>query len=142
MQLLAGQLRQMGARATPARIRVLHALRTAPMPLTHNEIEQSLGEPALDRVTLYRVLDWLVASGLANKAADAQRVFRFSPAVGGEHQAHIHFRCEKCGGVFCLDAPPPEAPELPAGFALSHMNLELSGWCDKCAKRGEEKIDE
>ena len=41
---------------------------------------------------------------------DIHRVFRFSVAAAGEHTTHVHFRCEHCGGVFCLDAAPPVAP--------------------------------
>lgn len=132
MNQLAEQIRRTGARATPARIRVLHVLRVAPTALTHNEIEQSLGVPAMDRVTLYRVLDWLVESGLAHKSADAHRVFRFSLASEGEHVSHVHFRCEQCGGVFCLEASPPPAPALPAGFLLTHMDFDLRGRCAQC----------
>ena len=128
-------IRRCGARATPARIRVLQLLRAAPAPLTHGEIEAALGVPALDRVTLYRVLDWLVDSGLAHKNADAGRVFRFSAAAAGEHTTHIHFRCEACGGVYCLDAAPPAAPLLPEGFSLSRMDFDLRGRCARCSDR-------
>ena len=130
---VAEQIRRTGARATPARIRVLQLLREAPAALTHNEIELALGEQALDRVTLYRVLDWLVESGLAHKNTDAHRVFRFSAAAAGEHTTHIHFRCEHCGGVFCLDAAPPAAPILPSGFSLSRMDFDLRGCCSTCS---------
>ena len=133
--LAAELIRRAGARATPARIRVLQLLRAAPTALTHGEIEQALGEQALDRVTLYRVLDWLVASGLAYKNPDACRVYRFSAASAGEHTTHVHFRCERCGGVFCLDAAPPAAPCLPDGFLLSHMDLDLRGCCARCGER-------
>jgi len=131
----AEQIRSTGARATPARIRVLHLLRSAPAALTHGEIELALGGVAIDRVTLYRVLDWLAASGLAHKNADAGRIYRFSSAAAGEHQTHIHFRCEDCGGVFCLDAAPPPAPSLPTGFFLSRMDFDLRGRCAGCGAR-------
>ena len=131
--VVAEQIRRRGARATPARIRVLQLLRGAPTALTHTELEQALGAQALDRVTLYRVLDWLVDTGLAHKNSDAHRVFRFSAAAAGEHATHIHFRCEHCGGVFCLDAAPPAAPILPAGFSLSRMDFDLRGRCANCA---------
>ena len=132
---VAEHIRRCGARATPARIRVLRLLRTTPTALTHAQIESALGVPLLDRVTLYRVLDWLVDSGLAHKNADASRVYRFSAAAAGEHTAHVHFRCEACGGVFCLDAAPPAAPVLPAGFRLSRMDFDLRGLCAQCGAR-------
>lgn len=134
IDLVAEHIRRTGARATPARIRVLQLLRAAPTALTHGGIERALGLPALDRVTLYRVLDWLVESGLAHKNSDAQRVFRFSAAAAGEHTTHIHFRCEHCGGVYCLDAAPPAAPRLPAGFSLSRMDFDLRGRCASCGE--------
>lgn len=112
---------------------MLQLLRSAPTALTHNEIELALGVPAIDRVTLYRVLDWLVDSALAHKNSDAHRVFRFSAAAAGEHTTHIHFRCEHCGRVFCLDAAPPAAPILPAGFLLSRLDFDLRGRCANCA---------
>ena len=133
-QTVAEQIRRYGARATPARIRVLRLLRETPTPLSHADIEERLGESAMDRVTLYRVLDWLVASGLAHKSADAHRVFRFSAASLGEHATHVHFRCEQCGGVYCLDASLPVPPALPPGFSLTRLEFDLRGVCANCGK--------
>ena len=138
---VAEQIRRTGARATPARIRVLQMLRNALTAQTHSEIEQAFGDLALDRVTLYRVLDWLVESGLAHKSADANRVFRFSPASAGEHASHVHFRCEICGGVYCLEASLPVVPALPPGFSLTHMNFDLRGVCANCGSRGLESAE-
>ena len=139
LQAVADQIRRSGARATPARIRVLRLLREAPTPLSHAEIELQLGDMAIDRVTLCRVLDWLVDSGLAHKSADANRVFRLSPASVGEHASHVHFRCEVCGGVYCLEASLPVVPALPPGFSLTHMNFDLRGVCARCGFDGEGK---
>ena len=130
---VATQIRSAGARATPARIRVLQVMRTAPAALTHHDVELALGATTLDRVTLYRVLDWLVETGLAHKTTDARGVFRFSVAAAGEHTAHAHFSCEACGRVFCLDAAPPAPPRLPHGFTLSRMEIDLRGRCVDCA---------
>ena len=125
-----------GARVTSARVRVLSVLRAAPGPLSHGDIEDLLKRdslPGIDRVTLYRVLDWLADAGLANKAADARGVFRFSAAnPDGEHLAHIHLRCTGCGGVFCLDVTPPPPPVLPQGFRFGGMALDVRGECPSC----------
>ena len=129
---VAEQIRRCGARATPARIRVLQLLRETPGALNHNQIEQALGESALDRVTLYRVLDWLVENGLAHKSADANRVFRFSVAAESEHAKHVHFCCDSCGKVFCLDQAPPSPPAMPDGFSLSRADFDLRGCCASC----------
>ena len=131
-------IRAVGSKVTPARVRVLASLRGAPGPQSHAEIEEALAHaahPGIDRVTLYRVLDWLCAAGLAHKAADARGVFRFSAAQPDvEHAAHVHFRCTGCGGVFCLEAPPPLPPALPEGFRLDGVALDIRGACPRCVR--------
>lgn len=131
-------IRAAGSRVTPARVRVLGMLQAAPGPQSHAEIEEGLAAetlPGIDRVTLYRVLDWLCEAGLAHKAADARGVFRFSAAQPNvEHAAHVHFRCTGCGGVFCLKAPPPAPPALPPGFRLDGVALDIRGECPRCVR--------
>ena len=130
------RLRGLGSRVTEPRVRVLAVLMQGADPLSHQAVCDALPpDSGIDRVTVYRVLDWLVDSGLAHKNADASRVYRFSAAAAGEHTAHVHFRCEACGGVFCLDAAPPAAPVLPAGFRLSRMDFDLRGLCAQCGAR-------
>lgn len=126
-------LRTAGVKVTPGRVRVLAALLAAHRPLRHADIEALL--PDADRVTLYRVLDALVACGLALKAVDTRGVFRFSASSAQrEHGSHIHFRCTGCGGVFCLKAPPPKPPKLPRGFRLSEVDFDVRGTCARCAQ--------
>lgn len=124
---------------TRGRVRVLDALHAAPQPLCHAELESRLGddpEAAIDRVTLYRILDSLVACGLALKAVDTRGVFRFSAASARrEHAGHIHFRCTGCGGVFCLKAEPPPPPKLPRGFRLGEVEFDVRGTCAGCSAR-------
>lgn len=129
----------MGARVTSPRVRVLRLLRTVPAPVSHRDIEEILGRealPGIDRVTLYRVLDWLCDHGLAHKAADAHGIFRFSAlSVNSEHGKHVHFRCTECGGVRCLDMKLPKPPLLPKGFRLTSVELDIRGQCSGCASR-------
>lgn len=130
------RLRQAGLKVTAARVAVLELLTTMPRPLRHGEIEIRLAQDALprpDRVTLYRVLDALVAAGLVLKAFDAEGVWRFSaPPATAAHECHPHFRCEACGGMFCLEAPMPALPHLPEGFRLHKVELDLAGTCARC----------
>ena len=112
-------------------------LRAAHQPLCHGEMESALESlyAAIDRVTLYRVLDSLVACGLALKAVDTRGVFRFSASSAQrEHSGHVHFRCTGCGGVFCLKAAPPVPPRLPRGFRLAHIEYDVRGTCAQCTR--------
>lgn len=127
-------LRAAGVKVTPGRVRVLDALVTAAQPLSHADLEALL--PDADRVTLYRVLDSLVACGLALKAVDARGVFRFSASgTQREHSGHVHFRCTGCGSVFCLKAAPPPPPKLPRGFRLAEVEYDVRGTCASCSAR-------
>lgn len=128
------RLRAQGARGTPARVAVLDILLAAPAALTHQEIEHAARDRGLaaDRVTLYRVLDWLVAKGLAHKIAGEDRVWRFN-AMDQEGHGHAHFHCTGCGQVFCLDALTPSfALALPPGYRFEHAELTLQGLCPRC----------
>jgi Fur family ferric uptake transcriptional regulator len=135
--VIESAIRATGARVTPSRVRVLGLLQSAHGPLSHGDIEKLLSQealPAMDGVTLYRVLDWLADVGLVHKAADARGVFCFTAAQPNvEHAQHMHFRCTDCGEVFGRKAPLPSPPPLPRGFRLGGMSLDIRGECQRCA---------
>jgi Fur family ferric uptake transcriptional regulator len=128
------RIRALGARVTPARLAVLCLLEGAERALSHHDVGAALAGSDIDRVTLYRVLDWLVESGLAHRVTDAQRVFRYSLAAPGApaHDHHAHFRCEDCGKVFCLDDVQIAQPALPKGFSAKLVALSVTGQCAHC----------
>lgn len=124
----------LGERATEARRRTLEMLLKAEQPLSHAEIEAELAtrRGALDRVTLYRVLDWLVAKGLAHKIEGHDRVWRFN-ATTEDARGHAHFCCTDCNKVYCLTGVKPAfVLSLPPGFRLGEADLSLRGTCPDC----------
>ena len=136
-QSAESRLVALGARATRSRIDVLATLIAAERALTHHEIEARL-EPGrdVDRVTLYRVLDWLTAQGLAHKLSGDDRVWRFSltgPGNAAGGHAHAHFQCSDCGKVICLDEARLPAISLPRGFKRRAVEVTVKGSCDECA---------
>ncbi len=129
----AARVRAAGGRATAARVDVLATLTARGAALTHRELERALGARAPDRVTLYRVLEWLVAKGLAHRIAGAGGAARFSAAELG-HDAHAHFQCRACGALVCLERMRTvRAPRLPAGFRAEGVELTVKGVCGRCA---------
>jgi Fur family ferric uptake transcriptional regulator len=126
--------RALGARATPARVAVLTLLEGADRALSHHDVEAALADAGFDRVTLYRVLDWMERTGLAHRTVDALRVFRYSIAAPNVslHKTHAHFRCDDCGKVYCLEDIPVASPALPAGFSGLAVELRVSGHCARC----------
>jgi Fur family ferric uptake transcriptional regulator len=128
-------IRGAGLRATAARVRVLNTLLAAEHALTHNEIEDAVGvyDGVIERVTLYRVLDWLVSNGLAHKITGADRVWRFN-AQPDPIPDHAHFTCTHCGQVTCLENPSPVPTlKLPRGFRLTQADVSLQGLCPHCS---------
>ncbi|WP_354685878.1 Fur family transcriptional regulator [Cupriavidus necator] len=139
------RLRQLGARVTQPRLCILACLIGSDEALTHQAVIDRLPEQGetVDRVTVYRVLDWLVDQGVAQKRAGNDRVFRFSliereAARAQEHRQHSHFHCTRCDRTFCLDASAPAqpaVPRVPSGFAIEHVELTVNGVCAECGKR-------
>lgn len=122
----------LGARATRARIDVLAVLLATGDALSHHDVERCLPRGhGIDRVTLYRVLDWLTAQGLAHKVAGDDRVWRYS-AAGHAAGAHAHFQCRDCGRVVCLDGARVPAIPLPAGFRRNEVEVTVKGTCAAC----------
>lgn len=128
-------LREAGARVTQPRIGVLATLLDAPRALTHHEVEQRVRRALpVDRVTVYRVLDWLVSNRLAHRIAGDDRVWRFNAVAGGHADEHAHFKCNDCGRVICLeDVATPRRIALPAGYRSQQVDVTVKGLCAACS---------
>jgi Fur family ferric uptake transcriptional regulator len=130
-------IRGIGARLTGPRLRVLSELLEAGEALTHLDLQRRVERHAepIDRVTLYRVLDWLADSGLAHRVAGPDRVFRFS--VHSTAFPHGHFRCISCGRMYCMkgaeDLERKVRGMLPEGFTGERVEVTVSGLCARCA---------
>jgi Fur family ferric uptake transcriptional regulator len=135
-------LRGTGERVTRGRVVVLASLLEAKRALTHNEVESRIERLyEIDRVTVYRVLDWLTQQGLTHRLAGDDRVWRFTaaheshPRGSGAHP-HPHFKCNTCGDVICLDeASAVPRVVLPAGYKSEALEVTVKGQCAMCAPR-------
>lgn len=128
-------LRTADGRVTPARLVVLEILLDSTTALSHHEIEGDIERRGLDvdRVTLYRVLDWLVERGLAHRIAAEDRVWRFNAADRLHAGKHAHFHCSRCGQIVCLDGPDSTATfALPKGYQPERTEITIHGRCPRC----------
>ncbi len=129
-------IRGIGARLTGPRSRVLAELLRAGEALTHLDLQRRVERDAepIDRVTLYRVLDWLADSGLAHRVAGPDRVFRFS--VHSTAVPHGHFRCTRCERMYCMQGDSEFERSvrrmLPPGFTGERVEVTVSGLCADC----------
>jgi len=128
-------LRTADGRVTPARLAVLELLLGTSTALSHHEIEDAIGRFGLniDRVTLYRVLDWLVERDLAHRIAAEDRVWRFNAVDRIPTADHAHFHCTHCGQIFCLEGrKSADTFALPKGYQPERAEITIHGRCPQC----------
>ncbi len=135
-------VKESGGRNTGARRNVLACLIAAERALSHGEIEAQLADSDLDRVTLYRVLEWLVEQSLAHRVGglsgfDRAMRFAFSRPEHGHAHAHAHFQCVQCGTTMCLDEVAVPALSVPNGIQLQGIELAAYGYCARCAEQNK-----
>jgi Fur family ferric uptake transcriptional regulator len=129
-------IRTSGERVTSGRVEVLSMLLAEQRALTHHEIEERLrGKHKLNRVTLYRVLEWLNEKGFVHKLVSNDRVWRFRVNTHfSRSDQHAHFECLRCTSVICLDDIKTEYDgPLPAGYQFQEIELTVKGLCAACA---------
>ena len=128
-------IRHTGDRITRGRVLVLGILLAEKKAISHNEIEEKLGDDsAINRVTLYRILEWLNKKDLAHKVISGDRKWRFRTNIyTGLHQ-HAHFKCSICAAVTCLsDVKAKYSSPLPPGYQSHEVELTVKGLCAECA---------
>ncbi|MBC7358213.1 MAG: transcriptional repressor [Desulfacinum sp.] len=133
----SGLLRAVGLRPTLHRLAVLRVVGAAPAPMTAQDVYEAVQtDRPINRVTVYRVLDSLVESGLVEKISAGDRSFRYGLAPNEHHPRHAHFFCRQCGLMACL---PPESLPVPwqdASGALpgvaEKVEIRVDGICEQC----------
>jgi Fur family ferric uptake transcriptional regulator len=133
-------IRATGDRVTSARVQILAVLLDAGSAMTHNEIETRLGKRvSVDRVTVYRVLDWLTHVGLAHRITESDRIWRFIARPGGRSASGAHFTCTCCSHtIFLPGRLSGRSPRLPPGYRAQQRELSIRGLCRECARRGHD----
>lgn len=122
-------------RNTTAKSAILELLKNSKEALSHAEI-QKLTVDLCDRVTIYRVLDRLVTEDVIHKIATPDGTLKYAACQhnhNNKHHVHnhVHFSCEKCLSVTCLDAVEP-IYTISDNYVVKDMNFTLSGLCPKC----------
>ncbi len=122
-------------RLTRQRHQILAALKAT---RSHPTAEELLAEvrkvlPGVSLGSVYRNLRVLREAGLVREIVTGEG--RRYDAVTAPHP---HFVCERCSRVYDLAEPVAAQAlswALPAGFAVSHIHLELRGTCSECGNR-------
>lgn len=149
MQIAETIIAQAGLRPTKARLAVLKTITESSSALSHAEILEHLaGLKEFDRVTIYRVLDWLTENQLVHKISGENRAWKFQlsqpkfsasdqterKVIGQDAHHHAHLHCIHCGKISCLhDVKPRFNQEILKHYQITQIKINLKGVCDDCA---------
>jgi Fur family ferric uptake transcriptional regulator len=133
-------LKGAGVRPSLNRIRVLELIGANQNPLSARDIYRTLQRSdAINRVTVYRILELLVEKGLVEKMSSPDRSFHFGLAPNENHRAHPHFYCRRCGALECLrpEALPLDIRPLETTYPgrIENVAVRVDGVCKTCLAR-------
>ena len=122
---------------TRNRLGVLEIIGNHNFPLSAGDIYKTLGKHiSINRVTVYRILDLLVAHGLVQRLSGGGRSFVYGLAPSDYHPAHPHFYCKSCGHMECLNPLSLNVDTRPmqqtfAGL-IENVEVRVDGVCQTC----------
>jgi len=124
--------REHGLKCTAQRLAVFSAVR---LSRKHPSVDETMEKvrktlPTVTRDSVYRILNEFADLGIITRL-DALSAARYDTVLG----PHAHFICEKCGAI--TDYPLPAEQPIPEGMPSErhHLELRVTGVCDKCRKR-------
>ena len=128
-------LKKSDLRVTSVRSDVLQVFMGANSAIDSHTVEASFEN--IDRITLYRTLKTFEEKGLIHSVVDSNGITKYAMCEDGctsahRHDEHVHFHCQKCDEVVCLDGLKVPALILPNGFTANKANVVVTGVCDKC----------
>lgn len=132
-------LKAAAMRITDNRIQVLEVIGSNHYPLSADNIYHTLERhTAINRVTVYRILELLVDNGLIERLSTGGRAFYYGLAPNHNHRPHSHFYCKKCGQMECLNPDSLTVDISPLGKIftgkIDKVEIRVDGICKNCLK--------
>ncbi|MBT0607364.1 Fur family transcriptional regulator [Aequorivita echinoideorum] len=122
-------------RNTQATQKIYDIIKDSEIALSHSEVQNMLPEGFCDRATIYRVLERLAQKGSIHKIVNVDGVINYAAceyAANTPSATHVHFNCERCQTVTCLEEIKPNFT-LPKNYKIHQSNFVLSGICPNCS---------
>src|SRR3954454_22286759 len=139
---LTTALRAGGHRVTLPRLLVHRHVRRLDAHVTPEQVHSQLApqHPSLSPATIYGTLDLLEELGFLRRVSTPRGKTVYDPRV----EPHHHVICRRCGRIQDLDAgvdsAAAEHAARAAGFTIDYGQLQLTGVCDQCARRGRTNV--
>lgn len=123
-------------RVTDCRTDVLRAFIDNKAALSQGDLEHQFKQ--YDRVTLYRTLNSFLDSGIIHKIPNSKGVATYGlchETCSPDHHdhEHVHFKCNNCGEIQCLDESLVPKVTVPKGYRIETVNMIVDGVCAECA---------
>jgi len=122
---------------TPPRLSAFKIIHSADKPLTAYDILEAMGRDIKNPKppTAYRALDFLVEHGFVHRIESLNAFV--SCDVNHKHAGSQFMICDSCGNVdeihLCTLPPKLQDKVESEKFTLHHWNVELHGFCLRCA---------
>lgn len=134
-------LQRSGIRPSVSRLLVLRTLLHSERPLSLTEIEHIL--ESVDKSQISRALTLFMEYDLLHRIEDGSGATRYEVCHDHNHgesdgghkshtDTHVHFYCERCGKLFCLEDEKIPAVNVPEGYIVRHSSYIISGICPNC----------
>ena len=128
-------LKQHKLRITNCRLDVMQLFLQKQSALSQGDLERQFS--TYDRVTLYRTLHSFLESGILHKIPNASGTATYGlchdTCTPKDHNHnHIHFKCNNCGTIECLEELEVPGVNVPRGYQIENVNLIVDGQCAKC----------
>lgn len=129
-------LEHAGFRSTKQRRSVYEHLETMRGHPTAEDVFHAVREelPRISLATVYKALESLVESGVAQKVTGGDGTAHFESRV----DEHFHARCRACNRIVDVEALPEFHHCVDKirtqGFAIERARVELTGLCESCAR--------
>ena len=129
-------IKKHGLSITESRTIILSLFQKERKALAQNDIERKT-KASLDRVTVYRTLNTFLEKGIIHQIPTTNNLQLYAlcgDSCGSEahNDNHVHFECEKCSSVTCIDEVVVPMVKLPKGFKPLKSSMVVKGFCAAC----------
>lgn len=119
-------------RRTSCRQGILDILAQAAAALTENEIKAKL-DSTHDRTTFYRSFKTLIDNNLVHRIVVDNLLVKYALNPRSYNSGeHVHFYCNRCDSILCIENAHLTGISLPTGFEADETEVIIKGTCKSC----------
>lgn len=131
-------LNRKGVKPTPNRILVAKELINASSPISLADLEETIS--TMNKASIFRVLELFTEKEMVHVIKDGSRSLKYEICPSHHHSIsdqHMHFYCEKCDKVYCLEQIAIPHIGIPDSYLVKSMDFILKGICPECRKKSD-----